>query len=255
MRPQVRDGSGRAGHVLPAEPLRRLPLGPTPSPTAGAPRSSARRGTASGLDRQHAGDGDAWLGWWPAGTGSGTRCWTRFHAVPAGAPRCTPAAPLGVAGTLDFARLAVTSGAPVGQERVRRPGRRAAAHRQRDAQRRVAPTPRAAALFGWLLCMLGQDVGFPVPEGGAGELARRPASPCREPGVRVAAGVSGDRGDHLGRPRHRCPARRRHRHARPPRRARRRAGHRRSTATCWPTTRCRRGCGATSAGSSGTTRP
>ncbi|HWD02092.1 MAG TPA: NAD(P)/FAD-dependent oxidoreductase [Amycolatopsis sp.] len=27
-----------------------------------------------------------------------------------------------------------------------------------------------SAVFGWLLAMLGQDVGFPVPEGGAGEL-------------------------------------------------------------------------------------
>jgi phytoene dehydrogenase-like protein len=35
-------------------------------------------------------------------------------------------------------------------------------------------TPEAAGggLFGWLLCSLGQHVGFPVPEGGAGELTR-----------------------------------------------------------------------------------
>jgi phytoene dehydrogenase-like protein len=35
-------------------------------------------------------------------------------------------------------------------------------------------TPEAAggALFGWLLCALGQHVGFPVPEGGAGNLTR-----------------------------------------------------------------------------------
>ncbi len=29
----------------------------------------------------------------------------------------------------------------------------------------------ASAVFGWLLAMIGQDEGFPVPEGGAGELA------------------------------------------------------------------------------------
>ncbi|MBA2464604.1 MAG: NAD(P)/FAD-dependent oxidoreductase [Nocardioidaceae bacterium] len=29
-----------------------------------------------------------------------------------------------------------------------------------------------SAMFGWLLCMLGQDVGFPVPEGGAGMLTQ-----------------------------------------------------------------------------------
>jgi phytoene dehydrogenase-like protein len=34
----------------------------------------------------------------------------------------------------------------------------------------LAPEAPASAVFGWLLAMLGQDVGFPVPEGGAGEL-------------------------------------------------------------------------------------
>ncbi|MCU1594568.1 MAG: FAD-dependent oxidoreductase [Frankiales bacterium] len=35
----------------------------------------------------------------------------------------------------------------------------------------LAPDAAGSAVFGWLLAMLGQDVGFPVPEGGAGELA------------------------------------------------------------------------------------
>lgn len=35
----------------------------------------------------------------------------------------------------------------------------------------LAPEAPASAVFGWLLAMLGQDVGFPVPEGGAGKLA------------------------------------------------------------------------------------
>ncbi|MCU1601338.1 MAG: crtI, partial [Frankiales bacterium] len=35
----------------------------------------------------------------------------------------------------------------------------------------LAPEAPASAVFGWLLAMLGQDVGFPVPEGGAGNLA------------------------------------------------------------------------------------
>ncbi|MBW4716974.1 phytoene desaturase family protein [Saccharothrix obliqua] len=34
----------------------------------------------------------------------------------------------------------------------------------------LGPDDAGGAAFGWLLSMLGQDVGFPVPEGGAGEL-------------------------------------------------------------------------------------
>jgi phytoene dehydrogenase-like protein len=34
----------------------------------------------------------------------------------------------------------------------------------------LAPAQSGSAIFGWLLCMLGQEIGFPVPKGGAGEL-------------------------------------------------------------------------------------
>ncbi|MBM7775623.1 phytoene dehydrogenase-like protein [Actinokineospora baliensis] len=34
----------------------------------------------------------------------------------------------------------------------------------------LGPNQAGSAVFGWLLAMLGQDVGFPVPEGGAGSL-------------------------------------------------------------------------------------
>ena len=35
----------------------------------------------------------------------------------------------------------------------------------------VPPDAAGSGIFGWLLAMLGQDVGFPVPQGGAGRLA------------------------------------------------------------------------------------
>ncbi|MGF7238921.1 MAG: phytoene desaturase family protein [Frankia sp.] len=35
----------------------------------------------------------------------------------------------------------------------------------------LAPEAAASAVIGWLLAMLGQDVGFPAPEGGSGRLA------------------------------------------------------------------------------------
>src|SRR6202041_566234 len=34
----------------------------------------------------------------------------------------------------------------------------------------LSPETAGSGLFGWLLCALAQHVGFPVPEGGAGEL-------------------------------------------------------------------------------------
>jgi phytoene dehydrogenase-like protein len=43
--------------------------------------------------------------------------------------------------------------------------------------------------FGWLLCMLGQDVGFPVPVGGAGALAAAIASRARASGAQLWTGA------------------------------------------------------------------
>ena len=148
---------------------------------------------------------------------------------------------LGAGGTLDFARLAVT------------PVRRLAARNGSAGRVRgllltgnalhsdVPPDAAGSGMFGWLLCMLGQDVGFPVPEGGAGELADalRAGAPraagsrvltgtpvtSASPPVVAAAGVGSPTAATLRAP---------------PRRAGRRAGARRSTASCSPGTRCRR---------------
>lgn len=44
-----------------------------------------------------------------------------------------------------------------------------------------------SGMFGWLLAMLGQDVGFPVPEGGAGALAAALACRARAEGAVIYA--------------------------------------------------------------------
>src|SRR3954467_9425019 len=54
----------------------------------------------------------------------------------------------------------------------------------------VAPV---SGVFGWLLVMLGQDVGFPVPEGGAGMLAEALASRARSAGATILTGKRVDR--------------------------------------------------------------
>src|SRR5690606_29137316 len=48
-------------------------------------------------------------------------------------------------------------------------------------------------LYGWLLTMLGQQYGFPVPEGGAGQLAQALARRALDRGVRLLYGLPVDR--------------------------------------------------------------
>lgn len=53
----------------------------------------------------------------------------------------------------------------------------------------LGPDSAGSAVFGWLLAMLGQDVGFPVPVGGAGRLSGALASRARAAGVRITTGA------------------------------------------------------------------
>ncbi|MGB3444102.1 MAG: NAD(P)/FAD-dependent oxidoreductase [Actinophytocola sp.] len=76
---------------------------------------------------------------------------------------------LGPAGLLRFARRAVLPVRALAGERFAGEGARAlfagnAMHTD------LGPDDAGSGIFGWLLTMLGQEVGFPVPEGGAGEL-------------------------------------------------------------------------------------
>ncbi|MGW5050331.1 phytoene desaturase family protein [Actinokineospora sp. NPDC004072] len=49
----------------------------------------------------------------------------------------------------------------------------------------LGPGQAGSAVFGWLLAMLGQDVGFPVPEGGAGAITDALVARLRSRGGRV----------------------------------------------------------------------
>lgn len=53
----------------------------------------------------------------------------------------------------------------------------------------IPPEAPGSGLFGWLLSMLAQDVGFPSPEGGAGQLAEALASRARAAGVQIRTGA------------------------------------------------------------------
>jgi phytoene dehydrogenase-like protein len=52
----------------------------------------------------------------------------------------------------------------------------------------LGPDRAGGALFGWMLSMLGQDVGFPVPEGGAGRITDALVARLAERGGRVECG-------------------------------------------------------------------
>lgn len=57
----------------------------------------------------------------------------------------------------------------------------------------LGPEATGSAVFGWLLAMLGQDVGFPVPEGGAGMLAHALVARLNARGGRVECEAPVDR--------------------------------------------------------------
>lgn len=94
---------------------------------------------------------------------------------------------LGVADGLRFARLLTLPAGAFGAERFAGEGARAlvagnALHSD------LGPGQAGSAVFGWLLSMLAQDVGFPVPAGGAGELASALVRRLAARGGRVECG-------------------------------------------------------------------
>lgn len=146
-------------------------------------------GTAAGLDAESPGDGAAWLdlvdGWQRVRDDVLDALFTPFP----------PAASLvrllrrsGVRGALDLARLAVLPVRRLGVERFR--GRGAPLLLTGNALHAdIPPDAAGSGLFGWLLAMLGQDVGFPVPRGGAGMLARALVDRFVAAGGQVAVGT------------------------------------------------------------------
>ncbi|GAB2996717.1 NAD(P)/FAD-dependent oxidoreductase [Amycolatopsis acidiphila] len=92
---------------------------------------------------------------------------------------------LGVADSLRFARLVTMPVRALAEERFS--GEGAQLLLAGNAQHTdLGPGDAGSAIFGWLLAMLAQDVGYPVPEGGAGRLAIALANRLTAAGGRVA---------------------------------------------------------------------
>ncbi len=145
--------------------------------------------TAAGLEEFAVGDGDAWL--------SLHRQWLRvrdplldalFTPFPPLGPGSRLLRELGARGTLDLTRLGLSPVRRLGQELFEGDGGPLlltgnAMHSD------LPPDAGGSALFGWLLAMLGQDVGFPVPRGGSGRLAEALRRRAESVGAQVRTGA------------------------------------------------------------------
>lgn len=131
-----------------------------------------RNDTAASLDDMCPGDGEGWLElcemWDRIGTPIVGALLDPFPPVRAGARL---AATIPKAGGMQVLRMLLISVRRLGQEHFKGEGPRVllagnALHAD------LSPEGSGSGLFGLLLVMLGQTVGFPVPRGGAGELTQ-----------------------------------------------------------------------------------
>ena len=141
--------------------------------------------TAAGLDERCPGDGEAWL--------QMCRTWDRVgdQVVKALLSPFPPvrhglgtALRLPAAGGLRFVRDLLTPMRTLAERLFTDPGGQMlmagnAAHAD------IALDAPGSSLMGWLLVMLGQELGFPVPEGGSGMLAEAMARRFRSAGGQV----------------------------------------------------------------------
>ncbi|MFQ6171607.1 phytoene desaturase family protein [Oryzobacter sp. R7] len=145
--------------------------------------------TAARLDDDAPGDGDAWLRM--------VARWDRirdplldllFTTFPPVRPTARLLHRLGTADAVDLLRQLTTPVRRLAAEEFR--GREAALLLAGNAVHAdVPPDAAGSGLYGWLLTMLGQDVGYPVPEGGAGRLAHALVDRARAGGARLETGA------------------------------------------------------------------
>ncbi len=126
--------------------------------------------TAASLEAFAPGDGDQWrrlFGLWQRAGGELLDGMTRpLPPVRAGLSLTRR---LGPRGLLRFTRLALLPVRRFAEEQFRGEGAaRLLAGNALHAD--LAPESSLGGFFGWFLCSLGQDVGYPFPEGGAGSL-------------------------------------------------------------------------------------
>jgi phytoene dehydrogenase-like protein len=149
--------------------------------------------TAASLERFAPGDGDAWrqlhASWERAGGPFMDALLRPFPPLRGGARL---AVALGPRGLLRFARLAIVPVRRLAEETFRGDGG-AWLLAGNALHADLTPESAGGGLFGWVLCGLGQQHGFPVPEGGAGRLTDALVARLRAHGGRLACGVAVER--------------------------------------------------------------
>jgi len=144
--------------------------------------------TAAALDADHAGDGESWMRlvgqWQRLRAPMLDALFTAWPPVRAGA-RLLGA--LGASDALRFARFMALPAQRMGQELFGGDHGRLllAGNALHSDVPLVAPV---SGTFGWLLLMLGQDLGFPVPVGGAGQLTAALRARAESAGAQVLTG-------------------------------------------------------------------
>jgi phytoene dehydrogenase-like protein len=141
--------------------------------------------TAASLERFAPGDGDAWrdlYAYWQRAGGPFIDALLRPFPPLRGGARL--AAALGPRGLLRFGRFSLLPVRRLAEERFAGEGggwllAGNALHAD------LTPESAGGGLFGWVLCGLGQEHGFPVPEGGAGRLVAALVSRLQAHGGRV----------------------------------------------------------------------
>jgi phytoene dehydrogenase-like protein len=149
--------------------------------------------TAASLDSFAAGDGEAWrrlFGLWrrlaPAGLAM------LATPIPPVVPALRLLARLGPRGAVETTRLALLPVRRFGEEHFAgEGGRRLIAGNAAHAD--VTPETAIGGFFGFVLCALGQDYGFPVPRGGAGMLTGALVRRLEERGGKLECGVRAER--------------------------------------------------------------
>lgn len=145
--------------------------------------------TAASMEQFAAGDGDRWLGayarWRQLGRQVLAALFTPFPPVRATAGLLGA---LGSAQAVRAVRELLLPARVTGEERFAGEGARAllagsALHADLTLEE------AGGGVYGWLLAMLGQQYGFPVPAGGAGELTRALLARLAERGGRIETGV------------------------------------------------------------------
>jgi phytoene dehydrogenase-like protein len=149
--------------------------------------------TAASLERFAVGDGDGWrelYGYWQrVGEPFMEALLSPFPPLRAGARLARATGP---GGLLRFARFALLPVRRLAEERFW--GEGAAWLLTGNAMHAdFAPESAGSGLFGWVLCGLGQQLGHPVPEGGAGRLTAALADRLRSLGGRIECGARVER--------------------------------------------------------------